>query len=219
MRSSYLRPSLSILVLIALILVPVLSAFVVPSVTGGNPPSRSRGAVAVDTKTATTTTTTRLCGATTNNKSDNVIVTTPSQIECESMGVREWPQRIKGRGTSTETAKPGTELVRYILEGEGSLVVDTMEGNDHNNSDDEITQRTTTTKSNKRKKQSQAVSRIIVRPGNLIRITGPATLTWEVSSVDMIILTPGYEQGGLLLVVAGGLIALVTTLIFATTTS
>ena len=105
------------------------------------------------------------------------------------MGVREWPQQVK-KGSWTETAAPDAELVRYVLEGKGSLAIVDENGGPP------------TKKS--------------VQPGTLISVTGPATLEWEASSVDMILLTPGYEQGGLLVAVGGGLIILMAALIFAT---
>eukprot|EP00977_Amphora_coffeiformis_P028128 scaffold34700_cov256-Amphora_coffeaeformis.AAC.4 len=146
---------------LVLVQVSVLSAFAPPPTTSrsnNNSNSRRRRLAA----------TTALFGRSVISRS------TPSQAECESLGIREWPQQVKKRGPWTETAAVDTELVRYILQGEGSLVIVDDDG-----------------------KPTR------VQPGTLLRITGPATLQWDVSSVDMILLTPGYEQGGLLLGVAG----------------
>ena len=109
---------------------------------------------------------------------------TPSQAECEAMGIREWPQQVKSKSW-TEQAQEGTELTRYILEGQGTLVVDRS-------------------------------TKETLAPGKLITVSGPATLEWQATSADMIVLTPGYEQGGLLLAVGGGLVILVIALIVAT---
>ena len=118
-----------------------------------------------------------------------VTTSTPSQEECEALGVREWPQQIK-KGGWTEEAAPDVELVRYILEGKGTLVV----------TDDDTTNQ---------KQQS-------LQPGTMVTVTGPATLKWQASTKDMILLTPSYEQGGLLVVVGGGLVVLMAALIAAT---
>lgn len=109
---------------------------------------------------------------------------TPSQAECEAMGIREWPQQVKSKRW-TEQAQEGTELTRYILEGQGTLVVDSS-------------------------------TKETLVPGKLITVSGPALLEWQASSADMILLTPGYEQGGVLLAVGGGLVLLVIALIVAT---
>ena len=123
----------------------------------------------------------------------------PSQAECEALGMREWPQLVKKKGLSIETAAPDTELVRYILEGEGSLMVV---------KEDDFDDDSSTSSSN--------TKRSTVQRGTLIRVTGPVTLKWDVASTDMVVLTPSYEQGGLLLGVAGGLVALLAALLFAT---
>ena len=117
-----------------------------------------------------------------------VTISTPSQAECKAMGVREWPQQIKRGIWEEQTAE--TEVVRYVLEGKGFVVVaDPIDG--------------TTNKQ-------------VIQSGTLVSVTGPAVLKWQASTKDMVILTPSYEQGGLLLAVGGGLVALLATLILAT---
>jgi hypothetical protein len=53
-----------------------------------------------------------------------------------------------------------------------------------------------------------------IGPGALIEVTGEAKLSWESSSSEMILLTPGFEEGGkllgvaaLMVIVCGALIA------------
>ena len=132
------------------------------------------------------TTTTSFLAATTVNTS------TPSQAECEALGIREWPQQVK-KGSWSETAPPNTELIRYILEGQGTLVVTDDDGNDDTS--------------------SFAKQQMTVQPGTLITVSGPARLTWQASTADMIILTPSYEQGGLLVAVGIGLLVLLPALL------
>ena len=124
---------------------------------------------------------------------DNVMVAAsvstsiPSQAECEDLGIREWPSQVK-QGSWTETADADQTLTRYVLEGEGTLAV----------ADNEDAS-----------KQSYTLT-----PGILVTVTGPAALSWQVKSTtsDMILLTPSYEEGGLLLAVAGFLLLLLGAL-------
>lgn len=123
------------------------------------------------------------------------------------MGVREWPQQVK-KGTWTETLSSNDSLlVRYVLEGQGSvdIVVASSSGDDTDDDGSATTTTTTTTTTTR-----------AVQPGTLLQVTGPATLQWQATTADMIVLTPGYEQGGLLLAVGGGLVALLAGVIFAT---
>jgi hypothetical protein len=76
-------------------------------------------------------------------------------------------------------------LTRYILEGKGSVRV----------------------------KSSSSSSDIPVRPGTLVRITNEDVISWTVSTRDMIILTPGYEEGGKLAAVAAVLVALLGAIV------
>ena len=53
-----------------------------------------------------------------------VSITAPTQEEAEQMGIREWPQQAKSKGTFTESSKDGQTLTRYILDGTGRVQVD-----------------------------------------------------------------------------------------------
>jgi hypothetical protein len=113
-----------------------------------------------------------------------VSITLPSPDEAASMGVRDWPQQSK-KGFWTETASEGQTLVRYVLDGTGYVKIDA----------DETSKQTTQ-----------------LAPGTLIEITGEATLSWNTPG-EMIILTPGFEEGGKLLGVAAALIVVCGALI------
>lgn len=104
-----------------------------------------------------------------------VSITTPSPDDAADMGIREWPQQTKNAGSWSETVDDGESLVRYVLDGTGSVSID-----------------------------GQVNS---VGPGSLIEVTGQATLDWT-GKEAMIILTPGYEQTGLLVGVAALLVIL-----------
>jgi hypothetical protein len=84
-------------------------------------------------------------------------------------------------GGWSESVGDGETLVRYVLDGTGSVtIVDEDDGG-----------------------QTSAV-----RSGSLVEVTGIATVKWTVDD-DMIILTPGYEELGLF-VGAAALLLLVT---------
>lgn len=100
--------------------------------------------------------------------------TNPSQEESVALGIREWPQQTKTQLSWVEEVKEGNTLTRYVLQGSGDVTV--------------VSSSKTLNKSTK------------FQPGLLIEINGPATLNWKRSSDEgVIILTPGYEQGGLLI--------------------
>jgi hypothetical protein len=109
----------------------------------------------------------------------NINISTPSPEDAADMGVREWPQQVRNKSWS-ESVGEDQSVVRYILSGTGSVKI----------VDDEGTEQT---------KQ--------VRPGSLVEVAGQADLDWIVNE-DMTVLTPGYEQVGLLLGVALALIIL-----------
>jgi hypothetical protein len=117
----------------------------------------------------------------------DVSVTTPSPDAAADMGIRDWPQQLK-KGSWTDASGPGQMLVRYVLDGTGTVEIVTIH--------DSITKLST------------------VGPGTLIEVTGEAKLSWEASSSEMILLTPGFEEGGkllgvaaLMVIVCGALIA------------
>ena len=115
----------------------------------------------------------------------DVTLTTPSQGEAESLGIREWPQQAKSKGTFEESCKEGQTLVRYILDGQGSVEV----------------------------ADSDESKQISVAPGSLVEVKGEATLSWSVTSNEMIILTPGFEQVGLFAGVAVAMVVLLGALV------
>lgn len=103
----------------------------------------------------------------------NVIVTNPTPENAAEMGIRDWPQQLK-TGSWEETIKENETVVRYVLDGTGTLCI-------RNNGSE--------------KKQN-------VGPGTLIEATGECGLIWEVkNNEEMIILTPTYEEGGTFLAV------------------
>ena len=103
--------------------------------------------------------------------------TNPTQEQSVELGIREWPQQTKTQSNWEEEVKDGETSIRYILQGSGDLTID----------------------GEKPKNFST---------GMLIEINGPASLSWtKKGKDDVIILTPGYEQGGLL---AGAALTLIT---------
>eukprot|EP00536_Pseudo-nitzschia_multiseries_P001448 jgi/Psemu1/283022/fgenesh1_pg.18_\ len=115
-----------------------------------------------------------------------ITITVPSQTECETLGIREWPQQSK-TGSWTETVASGTGLVRYVLEGSGSVRIAGA--------------------------QQQAVR---VGPGTLVEIEiedndndESSLVEWSSDSgKEMILLTPGFEEGGVFLGVLAGILVL-----------
>mmetsp|Transcript_16004 Transcript_16004/g.39197 ORF Transcript_16004/g.39197 Transcript_16004/m.39197 type:complete len:158 (+) Transcript_16004:156-629(+) len=97
----------------------------------------------------------------------DVSVTNPSSDDAADMGIRDWPQQLK-KGTWNEEAKEGQTLIRYILDGTG--VLDT-EADDLGQKSYKLT------------------------PGTLVEITGQASLDWKAKD-ELIVLTPGFEEGG-----------------------
>ena len=99
------------------------------------------------------------------------------------MGIREWPtQLMKSKGRRwKEFVSTDQTVVRYILDGSGTLV-----------STDDDNARTKTTP---------------LQPGTLVEVTGTASLEWRAME-DMIVLTPGVEERGILLSVGAILISI-----------
>ena len=93
--------------------------------------------------------------------------------EAADMGIRDWPQQAK-QGQWTESCGEGQTLVRYILDGKGTVEIN----------DDPPKP---------------------VAPGTLVEVDGEASLTWS-AATELIVLTPGFEEGGKLIAVAGLLI-------------
>ena len=113
-----------------------------------------------------------------------ITITTPSSDDASDMGIREWPQTLK-RGEWEEFSEEGQLLVRYILDGTGTLDVE----------------------------DSEAAKRSIkVKPGTLVEVSGEAILSWKAEG-EVIVLTPGFEEGGTFLGVAVAVIILFGTLL------
>lgn len=114
----------------------------------------------------------------------NMDISTPTPDEAAEMGARDWPQQFKNSDWS-ETVPDDKIVTRYILSGQG-----TVSSADAN------------------------VQKRRIGPGTLVEITGPANVEWSVNDGDeMIVLTPGYEEAGLLLGVAGAFVVLCGVLV------
>eukprot|EP00548_Thalassiothrix_antarctica_P008882 CAMPEP_0194132408 /NCGR_PEP_ID=MMETSP0152-20130528/2893_1 /TAXON_ID=1049557 /ORGANISM="Thalassiothrix antarctica, Strain L6-D1" /LENGTH=164 /DNA_ID=CAMNT_0038827461 /DNA_START=15 /DNA_END=509 /DNA_ORIENTATION=+ len=118
-----------------------------------------------------------------------VKISTPSPDAAAEMGIRDWPQQLKS-GTWSEKVEEGQEKVRYILDGTGKV---------------EITENDGTSKTES------------VGPGSLLEISDEVALDWKSDSDEMIILTPGYEETGIFIGVALGL--LISTVVATTALS
>ena len=134
-----------------------------------------------------------------NNSNSNtaVEITFPTPEEAASMGIRDWPQKFYS-SDYTESIIEGQIATRYVLDGKGRVTIDYY---DDNNLD--IRQRL---------KQR-------VYPGTLIEVDGEATLYWEVDDAKegIIVLTPNYEEGKLLGLVAGAMVIFCAGLIVGST--
>ena len=128
------------------------------------------------------------------NNNKVVEITYPTPEEAASMGIRDWPQQFHSTNWSDMIPEGGI-ATRYVIEGKGRITVDYYE-------EDDLTYR---------KRINQRVY-----PGTLVEVDGEANILWEVddSKEGMIILTPGYEEGGKLLTVGGFLVLLCTGLLF-----
>ena len=123
------------------------------------------------------TRTTELSASTDNQ----VEITFPSQDDAVAMGIRDWPQQFHSKSWSESVAE-GLLVSRYVLSGKGRITVDYYDDND----------------------DKQRISGRRVYAGTLVEVDGEANIYWEVESDDgMIVLTPGYEEGGKLLLVGG----------------
>ena len=95
------------------------------------------------------------------------------------MGVRDWPQTYH-KSSWDEVVSEGQIATRYVLDGKGRVDVNYYDNNG---------------------REASRTDRIY--PGTLVEVNGEARLSWTVDGNDgMIILTPGFEQGGKLALVA-----------------
>ena len=110
-----------------------------------------------------------------------VEITFPTPEEAASMGIRDWPQQFHSK-TWSDRVSEGDIATRYVLDGKGRLTIDYYDDNN----------------------VKQRINNQRVYPGTLVEVDGEANLLWEVDDENgMIILTPGYEEGGKLLIVGG----------------
>jgi len=107
----------------------------------------------------------------------------PSQERCVELGIRDWPQTTKSGESWSEEVQEGQNLTRYILQGSGTVSVNSV---------------------NKK-----------FNVGVLLEVEGPASLEWkrDASSDSVIILTPGFENGGLFAAALVGFVALCGALV------
>mmetsp|Transcript_27972 Transcript_27972/g.55936 ORF Transcript_27972/g.55936 Transcript_27972/m.55936 type:complete len:204 (+) Transcript_27972:139-750(+) len=127
--------------------------------------------------------------------SNPVEITFPTAEDAASMGIRDWPQKFYSSSWS-ESVADGQIVTRYVLDGKGRVDIqylDPYSGETAN-----------------RKER--------VYPGTLVEVEGEATLVWDVDNdkVGMIVLTPEFEEGGKLILVAGFLVALIAGLVAGT---
>eukprot|EP00555_Chaetoceros_dichaeta_P005253 CAMPEP_0198265586 /NCGR_PEP_ID=MMETSP1447-20131203/23413_1 /TAXON_ID=420782 /ORGANISM="Chaetoceros dichaeta, Strain CCMP1751" /LENGTH=205 /DNA_ID=CAMNT_0043955155 /DNA_START=50 /DNA_END=667 /DNA_ORIENTATION=- len=121
----------------------------------------------------------------------NVKITNPSSESAAELGMTEWPQQTKSKSWE-ETSAFGETMVRYMLDGRGSL---------------EIRERATNEAATSIKK-----SKVTLEPGTLVEVSGEVSLYWNVEE-EMTILTPGSKDGGILIPVVATLIILLGILI------
>lgn len=118
----------------------------------------------------------------------------PSYPDAERIGVREWPKQTK-MGTWEEKFDAGQVAARYILEGAGMVLVTLYEN-------DGFTPKVTIPEEYR------------VVPGNLVEVMGPCKLEWQTDEdAEIVILSPGYEQGSLFAAVGALFVVLCGALI------
>mmetsp|Transcript_23091 Transcript_23091/g.32533 ORF Transcript_23091/g.32533 Transcript_23091/m.32533 type:complete len:220 (+) Transcript_23091:54-713(+) len=137
------------------------------------------------------------------NSNDSIDARMISAEEAANMGIRDWPQQTKSMKQWSENVDCGKSLVRYVLQGSGKIVIEVPQ------EDAEATTTITTA-------STSTLSEVQMAPGLLINVNGPASLDWiraNDNGEDIIILTPGFEEGGALAIVAFGFLALCVALI------
>jgi hypothetical protein len=125
-----------------------------------------------------------MASSTTTRDMARVQVSRPSSDVAAAQGIREWPQQTKG-GSWREDSEDGELLTRYVLEGTGTVEIQ-QDGNARS---------------------------FPLAPGTLVEVDGKAALSWTTSSPEMIILTPGFEQGGVFAAVAAVVLVLFGSLV------
>jgi len=160
--------------------------------------NKSRIAIPYIATTGTATSQRRREGVSPLHQS-NIDITTPNPDDAADLGARDWPQRLRrGPGWSERVAEEQV-ATRYILDGSGSVSVSLL-----NKAGGTVISSTSRT----------------IGPGTLIEITGPAEVDWTVDAErssgdegEMIVLTPGYEEAGLLVGVAAAFVVLCGVLV------
>ncbi|KAL7464659.1 hypothetical protein ACHAXS_004996 [Conticribra weissflogii] len=127
--------------------------------------------------------------------SNPVEITFPTAEDAASMGIRDWPQKFYSSSWS-ESVSDGQIVTRYVLDGKGRVDIQYLDPYSGDISN--------------RKER--------VYPGTLVEVEGEATLVWNVDDekVGMIVLTPDFQEGGKLILVAAFLVALIAGLVAGT---
>ncbi len=127
--------------------------------------------------------------------SNPVEITFPTAEDAASMGIRDWPQKFYSSSWS-ESVPDGQIVTRYVLDGKGRVDIQYLDPYSGDISN--------------RKER--------VYPGTLVEVEGEATLVWNVDDekVGMIVLTPDFQEGGKLILVAAFLVALIAGLVAGT---
>ena len=114
-------------------------------------------------------------------KTDNTVeITFPTPQEAASAGIREWPQTYH-KSSWSESVSEGQIATRYVLDGKGRVTINYYDEGGR-----------------------EALRKDRVYPGTLVEVEGEARLNWEVDGENgMIVLTPGFEEGGKLVLVLG----------------
>lgn len=147
----------------------------------------------------------------------------PSNPDAERIGIREWPKQTK-MGAWTERFDTGQVGARYILEGAGKVFlllctccflcfVIVSHSRSFTSFTGMVTVTLYTNDGFTPKVEIPEEYRVV--PGNLVEVMGPCQLEWQTDeNAEMVVLTPGYEQGSMLaavgaifIVICGALIA------------
>ena len=138
---------------------------------------------------------------------------TPSPEEATALGIREWPQQVKSKGTSwSESVEPDRTVLRYILDGTGTVEIHPSLVQEEETTTTRMTRTTRRTTSSPPRTPTAVRLVVKVQTGNLIQVQGPATLHWTAQE-EIILLTPGFEEGGLFVSVLVAVLVLFGTLI------
>jgi len=190
-------PSRSLLLLVLLLLAVSLEvrAFTVvrnPLLKQSSPSFSQRQRYAK----AHSTTTTQLRASTTPSPSsvDSAVeVKYPNQDEAVALGAREWPPQVRS-GKWTDRLEVGAIAARYVLDGRGTIDVTLFDAKTG------------------LPKTSEPTRHNLV-PGSLVEAMGPATIEWTSTTPEMIVLSPKFEQAGLLAGVATAIVLLFAALL------